>query len=226
MFWPLEQQGSTGETVRTVQYLLNAQGATLTVDGNFGPLSAAAVSAFQTANGLTVDGIVGDQTWPLLIGRLASGSSGDAVRAVQSQMNSRSGWITVSGTFDAQTDNAVRFFQSPLGLTVDGIVNWHTWQALVTDRLRAQPGQNLAQSLFQAWSNNDQVTAANYATADALATLFARPWNASDGWTFDKCGGAAGHFICNWNGTGKTLTMDGNDNTGAPFYYVMSVQFS
>jgi hypothetical protein len=31
MFWPLQQKGSTGETVRTVQYLLNVQGATLIV---------------------------------------------------------------------------------------------------------------------------------------------------------------------------------------------------
>src|ERR1700722_12830461 len=132
MFWPLQQQGSTGETVRTVQYLLNAQGTTLVIDGIFGSLTASAVSAFQSARGLVADGVVGDQTWPALIVQLASGSSGDAVRAVQSQINSRSsGWLTVNGVFDQETAEAVRAFQEPIGLTVDGVVNWYTWHALV-----------------------------------------------------------------------------------------------
>jgi zinc D-Ala-D-Ala carboxypeptidase len=86
MFWPLQQNGSTGESVRTVQYLLNAQGATLTVDGVFGPHTGAAAVVFQSDHGLVADGVVGDQTWPALIVQLASGSSGDPVRAVQSQI--------------------------------------------------------------------------------------------------------------------------------------------
>jgi murein L,D-transpeptidase YcbB/YkuD len=155
MFWPLQQKGSTGETVRTVQYLLNAQGATLSVDGIFGPLTEAAVSAFQSAHGLVADGVVGDRTWPALIVQLASGNSGDAVRAVQSQINSRSGgWVTVNGVFGPETDEAVRAFQGPIGLTVDGVVNWYTWHALVMDYLRAQAGQSASNGLFQAWANS------------------------------------------------------------------------
>ena len=82
MYWPLQQQGSTGENVRTVQYLLNASGASLAVDGVFGPLTAAATSTFQSNLGLALDGQVGDATWGALIRQIASGSSGDAVRAV------------------------------------------------------------------------------------------------------------------------------------------------
>ncbi|MGA8658998.1 MAG: peptidoglycan-binding domain-containing protein [Chthoniobacterales bacterium] len=94
MNWPLEQEGSTGENVRSVQYLLNAHGATLAVDGAFGPLTAAAVRGFQSKAGLKVDGIVGNATWPTLIVEVSSGSSGDAVRAVQSQISFRaSGWV-------------------------------------------------------------------------------------------------------------------------------------
>ena len=226
MFWPLQQNGSTGESVRTVQYLLNAQGATLTVDGIFGPHTATAVIVFQSDRGLVADGVVGDQTWPALIVQLASGSPGDAVRAVQSQINSRSsGRVTVNGVFGPETGDAVRAFQGPIGLTVDGVVNWYTWHALVTDYLRAQGGQSASNGLFQAWANNDQSAAANFATGDALATLFARAYHASDGWTFDNCEGAAGHFICTWKRPGGSLSLKGNDNTGAPFYYVEAVQF-
>ena len=55
--------GSGGlDDVRSIQTALNANGANLEVDGAFGPLTEAAVRAFQTDNGLTVDGIVGPQT--------------------------------------------------------------------------------------------------------------------------------------------------------------------
>jgi peptidoglycan hydrolase-like protein with peptidoglycan-binding domain len=226
MFWPLQQQGSTGETVRTVQYLVNAQGATLVVDGIFGSLTASAVSAFQSARGLVADGVVGDQTWPALIVQLASGNSGEAVRAVQSQINSRSsGWLTVNGVFGQETADAVSAFQEPIGLTVNGVVNWYTWHALVMSYLTAQGGQSASNGLFQAWTNNDQSAATNYATGDALATLFARAFHASDGWAFEMCEGAAGHFICTWKRPGGSLALQGNDNTGAPFYYVEGVQF-
>ena len=56
--WPLEQQGSTGEDVKTVQYLVTAQGHATGVDGIFGPLTKSAVEAFQSSRGLGVDGIV------------------------------------------------------------------------------------------------------------------------------------------------------------------------
>jgi len=47
-----------------IQGNLNILGASpsLTVDGNLGPMSVAAIKAFQTAHGLTADGIAGPQT--------------------------------------------------------------------------------------------------------------------------------------------------------------------
>ena len=65
--WPLEQEGSTGEDVRTVQYLVTAQGHPTGVDGDFGPATGAAVRAFQSSRGLGADGIVGPQTWNYLV---------------------------------------------------------------------------------------------------------------------------------------------------------------
>jgi peptidoglycan hydrolase-like protein with peptidoglycan-binding domain len=129
--WPTEQEGSTGENVRSVQYLLNAHGSNLAVDGDFGPKTDAAVRAFQADHGLGVDGIVGDQTWPVLIIEVSSGNTGDAVRAVQSQIHSRSGWLAIDGIFGPETESAVRFFQQDTGLAVDGIVGPDTWNTLV-----------------------------------------------------------------------------------------------
>ncbi len=61
--WPPEQ-GSAGEDVRTVQYPVTAQDHPTEVDGDFGPLTKAAVQAVHSSRGLGADGIVGPQTWP------------------------------------------------------------------------------------------------------------------------------------------------------------------
>ena len=65
--WPLEHDGSTGEDVKTVQYLVTANGHPTGVDGDFGAQTKAAVMAFQSSRGLAADGVVGPQTWPQLI---------------------------------------------------------------------------------------------------------------------------------------------------------------
>ncbi|WUC39987.1 peptidoglycan-binding protein [Streptomyces sp. NBC_00557] len=125
------RQGATGERVRTVQYLLNAHGAALTVDGAFGAATDSAVRSFQSAHGLSVDGVVGPDTWQALIVTVRQGSTGQAVSAVQSQLNAHGAALTVDGAFGAATDSAVRSFQSAHGLSVDGVVGPDTWQALV-----------------------------------------------------------------------------------------------
>ena len=223
--WPTEQQGSTGENVRSVQYLLNAHGSSLTVDGDFGPLTSAAVRSFQSKHGLGADGIVGNQTWPVLIIQVSTGSTGDAVSAVQSQIHSRSGWLTIDGIYGAETESAVRFFQQDPGIGVDGIVGPITWNTLVSAYLRADGGAAAAEIVYQAWTRDDRAGAATEATSAAVDQLLERTWHASDGWAFDQCGVAAGTFGCTWKRTGEVLTMEGNDSTGAPFYYVHTVTF-
>ena len=58
--------GSQGSDVKTLQELLNKNGANLTVDGIFGNQTKKAVQDYQKANGLAVDGIVGTNTWGAL----------------------------------------------------------------------------------------------------------------------------------------------------------------
>ena len=60
--------GSSGSAVKKLQILLNGLGYSCgTVDGRFGAKTLEAVKAFQKANGLTADGIVGAATWNKLI---------------------------------------------------------------------------------------------------------------------------------------------------------------
>lgn len=59
---PLDQD------VKRLQGLLVASGRIVDVDGRFGDGTDSAVRNFQTARGLTVDGIVGQNTWTKLLG--------------------------------------------------------------------------------------------------------------------------------------------------------------
>ena len=139
--WPVLREGANSAwpevTVRSLQYLLDARGAKLTVDGVFGAQTKAAVVAFQRAHHLTVDGTAGPQTWGALIVTAKLGSTGFAVRAVQDQADYRVakyGYsLAVDGIFGEETELFVRAFQHAGGLTPDGIVGPVTWQALVTE---------------------------------------------------------------------------------------------
>ena len=61
------RRGSQGDDVAELQEMLNARGYDCgKVDGIFGKGTEAAVKAFQRDNGLTVDGVVGRNTWAAL----------------------------------------------------------------------------------------------------------------------------------------------------------------
>jgi hypothetical protein len=76
---PTVQQGSTGPFVSTLQQDLNKLGYSLAVDGSFGPLTRAAVVSFQSGAHISVDGIVGPQTWQALANAIAYAEGGAQV---------------------------------------------------------------------------------------------------------------------------------------------------
>ena len=223
--WPLVKKGSTGENVRSIQYLLNARGEKLVVDGIFGSATEAAVRTFQAENGLTADGDVGNKTWPVLIIEVSSGSTGDAVEAVQWQLRSRSNLLAINGKYDAPTEGVVRHFQGFCDLASDGIVGPNTWNALTLQWLRASSAQSAAELVFQAWSKGDRTAARYEAIPPAVDTLFARKYEA--GWTFGGCQTSGATFTCTWKRTGDKLLLEGNNSTlepvYAPFYFVNNV---
>ncbi|MCW2791148.1 MAG: hypothetical protein JWO76_246 [Nocardioides sp.] len=69
------RQGSSGATVQALQVQLVKHGSSLSTDGAFGPATDSAVRSFQSAHGLTVDGIVGPATWQELLGTGGGGST-------------------------------------------------------------------------------------------------------------------------------------------------------
>jgi len=60
---PMLSLWSKGPFVSLLQSMLNITGESLEVDGIFGDLTLEAVTAFQISNNITVDGVVGPETW-------------------------------------------------------------------------------------------------------------------------------------------------------------------
>jgi peptidoglycan hydrolase-like protein with peptidoglycan-binding domain len=59
-------KGSSGAGVEAVQWALTRNGIATGIDGAFGPATERSVREFQRANDLTVDGLVGSNTWSAL----------------------------------------------------------------------------------------------------------------------------------------------------------------
>ncbi len=108
------------------------------LDGKFGPKTLAAVKQFQRAKKLTVDGIVGPQTWSALLATptenptLRKGSTGPGVVLLQDKLTALGYACGGSdGVFGNQTLAAVRAYQRDNRLEVDGIVGPQTWAAIL-----------------------------------------------------------------------------------------------
>lgn len=135
--------GALCDDIRSIQRQLQNKGFNPgAVDGIAGPKTYNAVIAFQKANGLAADGMVGpaslaklsssgysDSTQPVL----QKGSKGSAVVTLQQKLIAKGyscGSAGADGDFGSGTYNAVIAFQRANGLAVDGIVGPATWAAL------------------------------------------------------------------------------------------------
>ena len=129
------KKGSKGEAVALLQLMLNEKGyACGSADGIFGTKTKNAVEKYQKAKGLSVDGIVGDNTYAKLFADclLKNGSRGELVKALQTRLNEQGYKAgTADSIFGSNTEQAVKALQSVAGITVDGKVGKNTWTALL-----------------------------------------------------------------------------------------------
>ena len=172
--WSTVGPGSSAAIVPGIQYLLRAHGHAVVVDGDYGPATAAAVSAVQTAQGVPADGIVGPVTWPKLVIAVQQGSTGDAVRAVQQFGLARSPGedpLVVDGDFGPITKERVEFFQESWGLTLDGVAGRETWSFFSTFMPGDRPWALVKQGSSQA--TNWRVLAAQHLLRAHGATIAA-----------------------------------------------------
>ncbi|MFH8462538.1 peptidoglycan-binding protein [Streptomyces sp. NPDC017991] len=141
-------QGQTSGCVTELQNLLNAHGAGLVVDGQFGAGTLYAVREYQAATAIAVDGRVGAATKSKLYAtggsapspvnlnsascpaNIVQGAKSGCVTELQRLLRHQGYAVDVDGDFGAGTASAVRAFQSSRGLTADGQVGADTKRAL------------------------------------------------------------------------------------------------
>ncbi len=113
-----------------------------TRDGTYDPADQQIVEAFQRGSGLTVDGIVGPQTWSALLRVVKPGEEGPHARVLQVTLITRGLLRDSSGNRDGiygkATQEIVGQFQSAAGLKPDHEVGPATWTALIGEKQRVE----------------------------------------------------------------------------------------
>jgi len=138
--------GSHGPAVQTLQRAVGA-----TPDGDFGPLTQKAVTAWQSAHKIKATGVVDAATWKALpmpvavaacrqqvAGRgvsptcttLTRGNVGPAVAVLQNAVRGTGPKIAVDAEYGDQTRSAVVALQKARKLAATGVVDAATWASL------------------------------------------------------------------------------------------------
>lgn len=140
--YPVLSMGVTGSDVALAQKVVGVP-----ADGQFGPVTMAALRTWQSRNRVPVTGRLDAATWARMVAlgkvpargvvvsglaayahtTLRLGSNGPAVVALQKAL----GGLSADGQFGPMTDARVRAYQRSKGLTANGIVATSTWEALM-----------------------------------------------------------------------------------------------
>ena len=112
----------------------------------YGDATSKAVQYFQRQTGRKMDGITGVDTWDALMSESAPhyaaklGFQGDDITKIQYRLYNL-GYLTesgqINGTFDQDTETAVKKLQEVNKLTIDGTVGQATYNLLYSDEVKA-----------------------------------------------------------------------------------------
>lgn len=138
------QRGDKGDAVKELQQLLKKRNCYNydEITGYFGNATEEGVRKFQSQVGLTVDGVAGEDTLAKLKSSstktlksdsLARGMEGDKVKQVQQRLKDLGLYTEpkITGFYGPKTEDAVKDFQSSVGMTADGVVGAKTMQKLM-----------------------------------------------------------------------------------------------
>lgn len=160
---PKLRQGNRGGAVKTLQSQLNARGASIAVDGSFGPATASAVRSLQSAAGIRVDTVVGPDTWKAAYSsvRISNGApsrdddrgpstgtsiNGQAiVNAARSQIGVRYTWGGSSPSTGLDCSGLVYYAYNQAGNSMPRkTAKGYTFGGRIISQSQAQPGDLVA----------------------------------------------------------------------------------
>ena len=146
--------GDAGPAARVLMEALIARGAhpdaPASRDSDYGADDNELVLQFQRDHGLTVDGVVGPQTWSELLATVNPDETGPMVKVLQTVLIVRSlirdAVANLDGIYGPMTQQRVRDFQKVSGIDPIAIVGPETWTALLgvkhTVTTRGLPGED------------------------------------------------------------------------------------
>ena len=153
---------SSASDIKGLQYLLNANGAKLDVDGKYGSKTGDAVVAFQKSKKLEADGKVGPDTMGKLGPKVkVDSSNSNAVKAVQTLLVKNGHGIEVDGKFGPATKSAVSSLQGKAGVTADGVVGPVTWTYLFGAKVGGGGGGGDCDAVTSGAAKGDTVVVGN-----------------------------------------------------------------
>lgn len=161
--------GDRGSQITAIQQALAGDGYDITVDGDYGTGTTAAIKQFQADHGLEADGILGAATYAELMGEampenysdhfterntqaaeavnkavgndtpLPVVTASNEIVVIQQALANNGYSIDVDGVFGVGTEQAIRNFQASHGLEPDGVVGQATFYSLTGQVLPTGP---------------------------------------------------------------------------------------
>lgn len=126
------KQGSSGDHVKVAQYL-TGYAVREKADGIFNANFVAHVCTWQRTNGLTPDGVIGEDTWKMVAKKAPTCStSKNKTSAATCALQILVDGLTADGIYGSKTKKAVAAYQASKNLDADGICGPKTWAALIT----------------------------------------------------------------------------------------------